>query len=215
DTGTPSAGTSTADTPTPPAGGVDTGTAQTTPPAGGADTGTAQTTPPAGGADTGTAQTTPPAGGDTATQSADAGAKPMDSNAFVTEQKDEQWLATDYVGQAVYNEQDEKIGSINDLVLDEGGGIAAVVIGVGGFLGIGEKDVAITYDAVNVQKDENNDIKLVVAGSKEALQDAPEFKDKDDMEAEQNANSPAAMSGGGMGGASPNPAAPASSGSPQ
>jgi hypothetical protein len=48
----------------------------------------------------------------------------------------------------VYNDKNESVGSINDLLMDKGGTIKAVVIGVGGFLGVGEHLVAVPLDKV-------------------------------------------------------------------
>jgi hypothetical protein len=50
------------------------------------------------------------------------------------------------VGLDVYNEANEKLGDINELILDKNGKVAAVVIGVGGFLGMGEHDIAVSMD---------------------------------------------------------------------
>ena len=58
------------------------------------------------------------------------------------------WRASKIVGVNVYNDANESLGSINDLLTDKGGNIKAVVIGVGGFLGVGEKLVAIPYDKI-------------------------------------------------------------------
>jgi hypothetical protein len=48
----------------------------------------------------------------------------------------------------VYNEQNEKVGDINEILLDRSGKVAGVVIGVGGFLGMGEHDVLIPLDQI-------------------------------------------------------------------
>jgi sporulation protein YlmC with PRC-barrel domain len=58
------------------------------------------------------------------------------------------WRASKMVGLSVYNENNESIGSINDMLTDKDGKIKAVVIGVGGFLGVGEHLVAIPYEKV-------------------------------------------------------------------
>ncbi|QPF83333.1 PRC-barrel domain-containing protein [Bradyrhizobium genosp. L] len=58
------------------------------------------------------------------------------------------WRASKVVGLNVYNDSNEKVGSINDLLMDKSGGIKAVVIGVGGFLGVGEHLVAVPLDKV-------------------------------------------------------------------
>jgi sporulation protein YlmC with PRC-barrel domain len=58
------------------------------------------------------------------------------------------WRASKMVGLSVYNEKNESVGSINDLLTDKSGNIKAVVIGVGGFLGVGEHLVAVAFDKV-------------------------------------------------------------------
>ncbi|HEX9591455.1 MAG TPA: PRC-barrel domain-containing protein [Bradyrhizobium sp.] len=58
------------------------------------------------------------------------------------------WRASKVVGVSVYNENNESLGSINDLLMDKSGNIKAVVIGVGGFLGVGEHLVAIPFDKI-------------------------------------------------------------------
>jgi sporulation protein YlmC with PRC-barrel domain len=58
------------------------------------------------------------------------------------------WRTSKLVGLNVYNDSNESIGSINDLLTDKNGDIKAVVIGVGGFLGIGEHLVAVPMDKV-------------------------------------------------------------------
>jgi hypothetical protein len=50
----------------------------------------------------------------------------------------------------VYNQNNEKIGDISELLVDSSGKIQAVVVGVGGFLGIGERDVAIPFDQIKL-----------------------------------------------------------------
>ncbi len=56
------------------------------------------------------------------------------------------WRASKMVGLSVYNDKNESLGSINDLLTDKSGNIKAAVIGVGGFLGVGEHLVAVAFD---------------------------------------------------------------------
>jgi sporulation protein YlmC with PRC-barrel domain len=56
------------------------------------------------------------------------------------------WRASKLMGLDVYNEANEKLGDINELILDKDGKVNAVVIGVGGFLGMGEHDIAVSMD---------------------------------------------------------------------
>jgi sporulation protein YlmC with PRC-barrel domain len=56
------------------------------------------------------------------------------------------WRASKLMGLDVYNESNEKLGDVNEIILDKSGKVAAVVIGVGGFLGMGEHDIAVSMD---------------------------------------------------------------------
>ena len=58
------------------------------------------------------------------------------------------WRASKVVGLSVYNDNNQSIGSINDLLTDKSGNIKAVVIGVGGFLGVGAHLVAVPFDKI-------------------------------------------------------------------
>jgi sporulation protein YlmC with PRC-barrel domain len=58
------------------------------------------------------------------------------------------WRASKVVGLNVYNEQNENVGSINDLLMDKSGSVKAAVISVGGFLGMGARLVAVPYDKI-------------------------------------------------------------------
>ena len=64
----------------------------------------------------------------------------------VTTHRDGEWRASKLVGVNVYNEANEKIGDINEVILDKSGKAANVILGVGGFLGMGEHYVAVAYD---------------------------------------------------------------------
>ncbi len=60
--------------------------------------------------------------------------------------KSGQWRATQLIGLDVYNDRDEKLGDIKELLVDRSGKVSAAVIGVGGFLGMGERNVLISMD---------------------------------------------------------------------
>jgi len=64
---------------------------------------------------------------------------------WLTQEKAGQWRATKLKGLNVYNTNNEKVGDINELIVDKTGKIEAAVIGVGGFLGMGEHDVAVPF----------------------------------------------------------------------
>ena len=95
---------------------------------------------------------------------------------FVTVQPADQWLASQFIGHAVTNPAGETIGDINDLLFDKGGKVVNVVIGVGGFLGIGEKNVAIPYGDLSITADGNGKRVVQVGLSRERLHTAPDFR---------------------------------------
>jgi PRC-barrel domain len=67
---------------------------------------------------------------------------------YITQNRPDLWRASKLQGVNVYNEQDEHIGDIDEVLVDRNGKAEAVVIGVGGFLGIGERDVAVPFNAL-------------------------------------------------------------------
>lgn len=73
---------------------------------------------------------------------------------FVTRQEPKDWSAEALIGRTVENSQGENLGEINNVILNEKGSVVAVTIGVGGFLGIGEKDVGVPFDALRFQAEE-------------------------------------------------------------
>jgi hypothetical protein len=95
---------------------------------------------------------------------------------FVNTQASGQWLASDVIGMTVTGAKDENIGEVNDLLMDDDGNVLAAIVGVGGFLGIGEKNVAITFDTLNIVADKDGDPKAKLTLTKEELENAPEFK---------------------------------------
>jgi sporulation protein YlmC with PRC-barrel domain len=84
----------------------------------------------------------------TATTDRAASSSTASSNTLSSSQVQGDWRISKVVGLSVYNDNNEKLGSINDLLMDKGGNIKAVVLGVGGFLGMGEHLVAVPLDKV-------------------------------------------------------------------
>ena len=101
---------------------------------------------------------------------------PGATDTFIATQTEGQWLASSYYGAPVYGAAGEEIGDINDLVLGADGKIVAAVVGVGGFLGIGEKDVAVPFPSITIKADGNDDMRLVLTSTKEELEAAPAFE---------------------------------------
>ncbi|MCL7945376.1 PRC-barrel domain-containing protein [Marinobacter sp. ATCH36] len=83
--------------------------------------------------------------------------------------------ASNLIGAEVSTTGDEEVGPVNDLIIDQDGKVVGIVISVGGFLGMGEKEVAIGWD--DVQKSGNADeMELRIDQTREELQSAPEFE---------------------------------------
>jgi hypothetical protein len=76
----------------------------------------------------------------------------------------------------VYNLQDEHIGRIEDLVIGGGREVAAVVVGVGGFLGLGQRYAALPPGAVVLTRQPNGSMRAIVDATRDQLRNAPEFK---------------------------------------
>lgn len=93
-----------------------------------------------------------------------------------TSQASSDWRSSKIVGMAVYNRANERIGDINDLILGPDGKVASAVIGVGGFLGIGEKLVAVDFSELQLNRDADGTMRATVNSTKESLESAPEFK---------------------------------------
>lgn len=86
--------------------------------------------------------------------------------------------ASDLIGAEVSTAKKEDIGSVKDLIIDESGQVVAIVVSVGGFLGMGEKDVAIGWGNVT-RSGSADDQKLRVDVTRENLRSAPEFEQQD------------------------------------
>ncbi|MBI1204648.1 MAG: PRC-barrel domain containing protein [Rhodopseudomonas sp.] len=97
--------------------------------------------------------------------------------AFIQDQHATDWRGSKLIGATVYGPDNKSIGDINDVLIANDGKINAVVIGVGGFLGVGEKNVAVPFDKLNVtRKAESASIdKVSVSYSKDELKNAPKF----------------------------------------
>ena len=79
------------------------------------------------------------------------------------------------IGSAVYNDQNEKIGSLDDLIMKDGNRIVMGVVSVGGFLGIGNKLVAVPYDQLHLDSDKDQTKVTMPGATKDALNAMPTF----------------------------------------
>lgn len=92
--------------------------------------------------------------------------------AVATVKLDNGWRASKVIGSAVYNEQNQKVGSVDDLILTPSDKVVVAVISVGGFLGIGSKLVVVPFDKLHF----GTDNKVTMAGAtKESLNAMPGF----------------------------------------
>src|SRR5271157_2614063 len=97
------------------------------------------------------------------------------ANRFTTNQAPGQWLVGNLWDKSVYNAAGKSIGELKDVVIDKDGRVTALVIGVGGFLGLGEKNVAVDYDYL--QKNGGVTPNRITLGmSEEDLRNAPKFE---------------------------------------
>lgn len=83
--------------------------------------------------------------------------------------------ASALLDEAVMNEANKSIGDVNDVLIDSDGKIASVIVGVGGFLGMGEKDVALKFADLKFAKDNDNDLVVTTNMTKDTLQAAPAY----------------------------------------
>ena len=111
---------------------------------------------------------------------------------FISSQSADHWVASKFKGTDVIGPNNEKIGDVDDMLFDKNGKVLAFIVGVGGFLGIGQKDVALDTTAFQVvpadtgsntgttgtmaASNDPSNIKLKVSWSKEDLKNAPAFE---------------------------------------
>jgi sporulation protein YlmC with PRC-barrel domain len=120
------------------------------------------------------------------TATAPAATSSAAAGSYLTEQAADQVSANTYIGQSVYNGNNESIGKVTDLIMQKQGGIVAAVVGVGGFLGIGQKNVAVPIGNVTVaQNTQDGTVKLTTSETVDSLKAAPEFKTLEMQSAEK------------------------------
>jgi sporulation protein YlmC with PRC-barrel domain len=82
---------------------------------------------------------------------------------------------TDIYDQIVYNSQEAEVGKVNDILLDQDGNVVAVILGVGGLLGMAEKNIAVPFSAIKVGQKDSGERYLVINMPNEGLEKAPGF----------------------------------------
>lgn len=128
------------------------------------------------------------------------------SASTISSQSPNQMLVSNLKGVDVMGNNNEKIGDISDILVSKDGKVEAYLLSIGGFLGVGAKEVALNPSAVQLTQ-ENNSWKAKVDMSKEQLAQAPDFKRHEDRTTtgassagSGPASKPRPAPGGGMGG---------------
>jgi len=94
---------------------------------------------------------------------------------FLTTLPQNALLVSNIHDQNVYDPQENKIGEVKDLVLDRGGKVTAAILSVGGFLGMGEKDIAVAFSDLRATE-RNNKWWLTINATKDELKNATGFR---------------------------------------
>jgi len=133
-------------------------------------------TPPAATAPAPKTDTTmkPSAGTTMTTAPTSAGAAQI-----VNSQRQDQWLASKFEGTDVIGATDEKIGDVSDILFDKTGKVEAIIVSVGGFLGMGAKDIALSpgsFEVIYGDKTKNEVDKLRITMTKDQLKQAAAFE---------------------------------------
>ena len=136
---------------------------------------------------------------------------PVGEAKFINAQSTDQWLSSKFIGVDVVGPDNEKIGDVTDILFEKNGNVVGYIVGVGGFLGIGAKNVALAPSSFQVvpanaervntgsatSAEASDDIKLRLNMTKEQLKQAASFESKREQEAKaRSAAQPAP--GGGM-----------------
>jgi hypothetical protein len=125
---------------------------------------------------------------------------------FINAQATDQWLSSSFIGVDVVGPDNEKIGDVTDILFEKNGNVVGYVVGVGGFLGIGAKNVALAPTSFQVVADTDrattgsaattaaraDDVKLKLNMTKDQLQQAASFESKRDQDSKaRSASQPA------------------------
>jgi sporulation protein YlmC with PRC-barrel domain len=101
------------------------------------------------------------------------------STGYIARQMEGEHLISSIMSETVYNKAGEEVGEVTDIVLDAEGKVVAVVIGVGGFLGVGQKDVAVSFTTLQ-ETTKDGKKQMMVNLTKEELENAPSYTKLED-----------------------------------
>ncbi|MDN3519169.1 PRC-barrel domain-containing protein [Aquisalimonas lutea] len=119
----------------------------------------------------------------TVAMAADEDTREHGSKSYISSMPQSAVHASDLIGTSVRSRgsDGEEIGSVTDLVLDRHGQVTAVVVGVGGFLGVGEKEVAISWDRTELASGADGGERVVrIDADQSSLEEAPEYQSGED-----------------------------------
>ncbi len=116
------------------------------------------------------ASTAVPGSSTTTTVQSGTAARPASSMASASD-----WRASKLIGTSVYNAANERIGDINEILIDNSGKISSIVVGVGGFLGMGEREVAVPFNELKVAMD-GSTMRITSSYTKQSLTTMPEWR---------------------------------------
>jgi sporulation protein YlmC with PRC-barrel domain len=122
---------------------------------------------------------TPPAGAQSTPAPGPRANTTATSGQAITAQKPDQMLASKFKGTDVLGPDDQKVGDVNDILFDKDGKIEAYIVSVGGFLGMGAKEIALppnSFQLVAGKDNDPNEMKLKISMTKDQLQSAANFE---------------------------------------
>ena len=145
-------------------------------------------------------ETTTTTEGDAAVTVTEGDAAPVEGQPVegqIFEQSADSFLGSTLLGATVQTPDGESVGDVEEIIVKADGSLEGVVIGVGGFLGLGEKEVAVEFGAIDIQQDaETGELTFILSSTGEELEAAPEFRTQDDIRAEAAAAEPVVPEGG-------------------
>lgn len=115
----------------------------------------------------------------------EAAVTPPSGGTLIEEQASEQVLSRDLIGAEVMHPEHGQVGRLDMILFDDQDRIVGGVVAIGGFLGIGQKEVALSWDAFDSRPEEPGLVYINM--TTEQLEAAPSFKDRDTILAEREA----------------------------
>lgn len=155
-----------------------------------------------GAAGTSMDSTTPAEKMDTTAPATGEAAVSTDGDEMAVAQPEGTFMASNLTGEPVQNGDGEDLADIEDFVIDEGGQITHVIVSFGGFLGLGDKEVMLPWDQLQIttDPDDPDDHVAMLSMTKDEIEALPEFKTQEEVKDETDAAAPAATTTGtGMG----------------